>query len=223
MAPARAPSRLPPRCPFCGQHLAWPRHLPYARASPTHAIARAFTRHRTGSRHQQRRHADVAAPTPATTSPRRPPPSDLRPFEPSNPRGFLEVIPFWPDARAPWSFAAGEIIPRRRFSSQHFVKHPGSQVKHGYCFVHRGPHPSEAVANPPGSAAARPFPSRPHAGLHRAEPHGLPTGSPSVANRGQATRRAAGGQAAPDPGIRCGWICIRGLNVFLFSENLFYL
>jgi hypothetical protein len=41
---------------------------------------------------EHRRRADVAVPTPATTSPRRPPPSSLRSFEPSNPRGSLEVI-----------------------------------------------------------------------------------------------------------------------------------
>jgi hypothetical protein len=70
---------------------------------PAHTIAHAFTRHRTGKGHQHRCRADVAAPTPAMTSPRRPPPSVLRPFEPSNPRGFLEVTPFWPVAQAPWS------------------------------------------------------------------------------------------------------------------------
>jgi hypothetical protein len=71
--------------------------------SPTHAIARAFTRHRARIGHQQRRRADVAAPTLATVSPRQLPPPVLRPFEPSNPRGFLEVTPFWPVAQAPWS------------------------------------------------------------------------------------------------------------------------
>jgi hypothetical protein len=141
---------------------------------PVHAIARVFTRLCTGKGHQHRRRADVAAHTPATTSPRRPPPSVLRPFEPSNPRGIPWGYPFWPVAQAPWSFAAGEVIPRRRFSPGHFVKHLGSLLKHGVCFVHRGPHAGVVVANPPGSAAAKPFPSRPHAGLHRAEPHGLP-------------------------------------------------
>jgi hypothetical protein len=68
-----------------------------------HTIARAFMRLCTGEGHQHRRRADVAAHTPATTSPRRPPPSVLRPFEPSNPSGFLEVIPFQPVAQAPWS------------------------------------------------------------------------------------------------------------------------
>jgi transposase InsO family protein len=68
-----------------------------------HTIAHAFTRLCTGEGHQHRRRADVATHTPATTSPRQPPPLVLRPFEPSNPRGFLEVIPFWPVAQAPWS------------------------------------------------------------------------------------------------------------------------
>jgi hypothetical protein len=46
---------------------------------------------------------------------------------------------------------------------------------------------------------------------------------PAVANGGQATGKAAGGQAAPNSGIRCGWVCIRGLNVFLFPKILFSL
>jgi hypothetical protein len=69
----------------------------------THAFAHAFTRHRTGKGLQHRHRADVATPTPATTTPRQPPPSVLPPFESSNPRGSLEVIPFWPVAQAPWS------------------------------------------------------------------------------------------------------------------------
>jgi hypothetical protein len=67
----------------------------------THPSARPRTRvhappHREGAPAppaEHRRRADVAVPTPATTSPRRPPPSSLRSFEPSNPRGSLEVIP----------------------------------------------------------------------------------------------------------------------------------
>jgi hypothetical protein len=141
---------------------------------PAHAIARAFTRLCFGEGHQHRCRTDVATPTPATTLPQRPPPSVLRPFEPSNPRGFLEVIPFWSVAEALWSFAAGEVIPRRCFSPGHFVKHLGLLLKHVVCFVHRGPHAGVAVANPPGSTAAKSFLSRPHVGLHRAEPHGLP-------------------------------------------------
>jgi hypothetical protein len=156
---------------------------------PAHAIARAFTRLCTGNGHQHRRRADVAAPTPATTSPRRPSPSILRPFEPSNPRGFLEVIPFWPVAQAPWSSAAGEVIPRRRFSYGHFVKHLGSLMKHGNCFVHGGPHAGVAVANPPRSAVAKPLPSRPHACMHRAEPHGIP---PDLLRQPMGARPRAG-------------------------------
>jgi hypothetical protein len=68
-----------------------------------HAFAHVFARHRTRKGLQHRRRAAVLAPTPATTTPRRPPPSILCPFESSNPRGSLEVIPFWPVAQAPWS------------------------------------------------------------------------------------------------------------------------
>jgi hypothetical protein len=65
---------------------------------------------------EHRRRADVAVPKPATTSPRWPPPSSSRSFEPSNPRGSLEVIPefrrrrghpapsflFWAFRQTPW-------------------------------------------------------------------------------------------------------------------------
>jgi hypothetical protein len=169
-----APAQAPPRRPFCGQHLARPCQLPYVRASPctpSHACSRASALGRDTS--------TAAAPTSPRTPRRQPRRDGLHPrfCDPSSPAtqgGFLGVIPFWTVAQAPWSFAAGEVIPRRRFSPGHFVKHLGSLLKHGVCFVHRGPHAGVVVANPPGSAAAKPFPSRPHAGLHRAEPHGLP-------------------------------------------------
>jgi hypothetical protein len=41
---------------------------------------------------EHRRRTNVAMPTPATTSLRRPPPSSLRSFEPSDPRGSFVVI-----------------------------------------------------------------------------------------------------------------------------------
>jgi hypothetical protein len=120
---------------------------------PTPSLAVSFTlRARVPrARHHTRVHAPLhwgGAPAPPPRRCRRAHTGDdlaamattlcLRPFEPRNPRGFLEVIPFWPVARAPWNFTAGEVIPRRRFSSGHFFKHLGSQVKHGYCFVKGG-------------------------------------------------------------------------------------
>jgi hypothetical protein len=71
------------------------------RPTRAHTSARPHTRvhapwHREGAPAppaEHRRRADVTAPTPATTSPRRPPPSSSRSFEPNNPRGSLEVTP----------------------------------------------------------------------------------------------------------------------------------
>jgi hypothetical protein len=120
---------------------------------PTPSLAVSFTLHARDprARHRTSVHAPLhwgGAPAPPPHRPRRTHTGDdlaatattlcLHPFDPSNPRGFLEVIPFWPVARAPWNFTTREVIPRRRFSSGHFFKLLGSQVKHGYCFVHGG-------------------------------------------------------------------------------------
>jgi hypothetical protein len=74
------------------------------------------------------------------------------------------------------------------FSPRHFIEHLGSPWLFKLVFVHRRPHAGVATTYPPGSAAARPIPSRPHAGPHRAEPHGSLTGSHAAANGGPATR-----------------------------------
>jgi hypothetical protein len=102
MATSRAPPCSPPRRPVADG--TQPRRDPYpsrgtyrARARClAHAVAHKFARSRTGRSRQHRRHAAGADLTATATNP------GLAPFEPSNPRGFQVVAPFWPDAQALW-------------------------------------------------------------------------------------------------------------------------
>jgi hypothetical protein len=103
-------------------------------------------------------------------------------------------------------------------SPGNFVKHLGSQLETRVRVVHRRPHAGVAAANPPGSDAARPSPSRPHASPHRAEPHGFPAGSPAAANGGPATRGLR--EARPHPIRDPVWLSpYKGLKHIFISRN----
>jgi hypothetical protein len=185
---------------------------------PAHAIARVFTRHRARKGHQHRRRADVAAPTTATVSPRQPPPPVLRPSSLATQGGSLRLPRF---GRSPRRRGArrrrGHPVPPS-LSPGHFVKHLGSQLETWVRVVHRRTHAGMAAANPQGSAAARPSPSRPHAGPHRAEPHEFPVGSPAAANGGPATRGLR--KARPHPIRDPVWLSpYKGLKRIFISRN----
>jgi hypothetical protein len=107
--------------------------------------------------------------------------------------------------------AAGEVIPCRHSSPRHFVKHLVSLLKTRFWVVHKRLQAGVAAANPPGSAAARPSPPRPHVGLHRAEPHG------PLQDRLQWLV-----VAKPHAELREASL-YKGLNVFLFPKILFSL
>jgi hypothetical protein len=92
---------------------------------PAHAVAHA-PRMDLGSQH--RRRADAAAPTPvmASRDGHRP---GLAPHRAQQPRSFPEVTPVLAVRPGVVEAAAGEVIPRRRPSPRHFVKHLASLLK----------------------------------------------------------------------------------------------
>jgi hypothetical protein len=162
----------------------------------------------------QHRRADDAAPTPAMAARNGRHPG-LTPFEPSCLGGslWLPVLAGRPGA-VEFRRRRGHNAPPllfRGFSSNAL----GHRQDHGGLFVHGGSHAGEATLDLPGSAAARHSRPRPHARLHRVGPHGTQpdpmrqpmTAQPRVGRRVPSRNR--------DPGIPCGWICIReGLNLF---------
>jgi hypothetical protein len=133
---------------------------------------------------------------------------DLHPFEPSSLGGSL-WLPSWPVTQASWNSP-----PARSPRVAVFLLGFSSNTWSGRCrrvwAVHRRPHAGVATADPPGSAAARPPPSRPPVGPHRTEPHGSLAGSRAVANGGPATRGPQAARPHPIRGNRCGWACLRG-------------
>jgi hypothetical protein len=60
--------------------------------------------------------------------------------------------------------------PAPSFPLRHCVEHLGSQLEPWGSFAHGGPHVVVAVANPPGSGAARHSSLEPHDCLHRTAP-----------------------------------------------------
>jgi hypothetical protein len=105
--PPMAPARAPPRLPFSTSARPKPVSLtPTCMRTQAHALARtsraSWPERAPAPSAEYHRCADIAAPTPATASPRRPPTTVLAPFEPSNPKEFQVVAPCWPDAQAPW-------------------------------------------------------------------------------------------------------------------------
>jgi hypothetical protein len=157
------------------------RSHPYARAHPStrpRTQVRAHP-HRSGCpttcrvpppRRRRRANTGVDLTAPVTSFLGRVPSS------PSDPRGSHES--------SQMAGCPGAVRTRRRRDHpapsvplRHCVEHLGSRLKPWGCFAHGGPHVVVAVANPPGSGAARHSPLEPHDCLHRAALQRIPPGS----------------------------------------------